>query len=93
MTGQDMAHLAWELGKGLNNIARMAHGIEPEPILRWVTCEDCGGMGWTLRRMAPDGIKMEETACEACEDGYLPVDEGDSRWAEGTHAHPDDRGR
>ena len=95
MTSQDMADTAWELGTGLNALSQQSE----EP-LRWVPCEKCGGMGYyhlrTGERMCPgqggpyEPVLVEKTC--GCEDGFVQVDEGDTRWPGGALDHPYDDG-
>ena len=89
ITGQKMADMAFAIGTGLNGIS------QPE-LLRWVPCEECDGQGYTTtiigeRMCAGQGGPYEpvirEVKC-SCDDGYVQVDEGDSRWDTGTYAHP-----
>ena len=76
----------------IHNVARMAHGIpteDPPEILKWVECEECGGQGYSLIWVGTDARREEvESQCQDCDGGYVRVDEGDSRWDEGTYAHP-----
>ena len=96
MNAQDLADMAWELGTGMNDA--LSQPVEP---LRWVPCEECGGMGYyhirTGERRCPgqggsyEPVLVEKT-CGECEDGFVQVDEGDTRWALGTLVHPYDEG-
>ena len=89
MTGQDMADMAFTIGTGLNAISQPEH-------LRWVPCEECDGQGHTFvivgeKMCAGQGGPYEPVVVECrctCDDGYIQVDECDSRWDEGTYAHP-----
>ena len=89
MNGQDMADLAFAIGTGLNRMGS-------QPATRWVPCEDCDSMGYTFKIVGekmcvgqggPYEPVIVERKC-SCDDGYVQVDEGDSRWDEGTYAHP-----
>lgn len=69
-----------------------------KPILRWVECEECDGTGGGTRQvgeqrnpgMGPTWMPIEVDWTCGCDEGYVQVDEGDSRWDAGTLAHPND---
>jgi hypothetical protein len=95
----DLADNLFDLASSMMRVSAMAHGIEPEPkrILKWVPCWECGGdyerdreVGTTGNPgMGPTWMPVEAVdICPRCDHGYEQVDEGDSRWADGTFAHP-----
>lgn len=62
-----------------------------KPLKRWVPCEMCDSQGYNLKWVGVDGWREQtERDCEHCEDGYVQVEEGDSRWDEGDYLHPDE---
>ena len=73
--------------------------MAPTEILRWVECEECGGEWRQTTRygetrnpgQGPTTMPLEsESECPYCTEGYVQVDESDTRWDAGTLAHPHD---
>lgn len=62
-----------------------------QPPKRWVRCEMCDGQGYYLAwQGADDWREQVERQCPHCDGGAIEIEEGDTRWDEGTHAHPND---
>ncbi|MCK5316273.1 MAG: hypothetical protein KAJ55_00085 [Anaerolineales bacterium] len=78
-----------DLAANANHLLSQIH--KPEPPKLWVECEDCDSMGYCLKWRGFDGSReMVERTCDSCTEGYVQVEEGDSRWDKGTLAHPND---